>query len=742
MARYRKDEETVDLSRRWVLKAGLAAGGGMMLGFDILPAAAQTAAASGPAQLNNYVLIAPDGAVTIMAKNPEVGQGIKTMLPMLIAEELDVDWARVTAKQTDADQALYGGQVAGGSTATPSNFLPMRRVGAAARAMLVQAAAETWGVPPAECATALGVVRHGASGRTLTYGELAARAARLTPPELNAVPLKDVKDFKIIGRRTTGVDNPSIVTGKPLFGIDAVVPGMVYAVFEKCPVFAGKVVSANLDEVKALPGIRDAFIVKGGETFDGLRDGVAILADHWWIADRARTTTLKVVWDESRGKGQTTDLFDRQAAALAGQAPGRSVRKDGDPDAALAGAAKVVEAAYSYPFLAHAPMEPMNCTAHVTPGKVEIWAPSQNPSSGKGLVARTLGVEPSTVTIHMMRCGGGFGRRLSNDYMADAAAISKQAGVPVKLVSSRADDMRQSLYRPGGWHNFKAGVDAAGNLVAWRNHFVTFGANGRDVGSGSLGGGEFPAQYVPNLDYGVSQIALNLPTGPMRAPGSNALAFAHQCFLDEVAHAAGKDPLAFQLELLSRPLPAPAPAAGAPAGPAPRRGLDPARMSGVLRKVGEMSGWGKPLPKGVGRGVACYFSHQGHFAEVVQVTVRDGELKVDKVWIAGDVGSVIINPSGAEAQVEGSALDGISQALGQKITLEDGRVVEANFADNPLMRIDAAPPVEVAFVLTDNPPTGLGEPALPPVIPALCNAIFAATGKRVRTLPIDVSTLA
>jgi isoquinoline 1-oxidoreductase beta subunit len=741
MARYRKDEDTVDLSRRWVLKASAALGGGMMLGFDILPAAAQTA--TGPAQLNNYVLIAPDGAVTIMAKNPEVGQGIKTMLPMLIAEELDADWARVTAKQTDADQALYGGQVAGGSTATPSNYLPMRRVGAAARAMLVQAAAETWSVPAAECATALGVVRHGASGKTLTYGELAARAAKLTPPELNTVPLKDAKDFKVIGRRTTGVDNPSIVTGKPLYGIDTVVPGMVYAVFEKCPVFAGKVVSANLDEVKALPGIKDAFILKGGETFDGLRDGVAILADSWWAADRARTTTLKVVWDDSRGKGQTTELFDKQAAVLAAQAPGRSVRKDGDADAALAGAAKVVEAAYSYPFLAHAPMEPQNCTAHVTPGKVEIWAPSQNPSSGRGAVARTLGVEASTVIIHMTRCGGGFGRRLSNDYMVDAAAIAKQAGVPVKLISSRADDMRQSVYRPGGWHHFKAGVDAQGRLVAWKNHFVTFGANGRDVSSASLGGGEFPAQYAPNLDYGVSQIALNLPTGPMRAPGSNALAFVHQCFLDEVAHAAGKDPLAFQLDLLSRPLPPPAPPAGAPAGgPPPRRGLDPVRMAGVLKKAGEMSGWGKPLPKGTGRGIACYFSHSGHFAEVVQVTVKGGELRVDKVWVAGDVGSVIINPSGAEAQVQGSALDGISQALGQRITLEDGRVVEANFGDNPLMRIDVAPPVEVAFVLTDNAPTGLGEPALPPVIPALCNAIFAATGKRVRTLPIDVSTLA
>jgi isoquinoline 1-oxidoreductase beta subunit len=615
----------------------------------------------------------------------------------------------------------------------------MRRVGAAARGMLVQAAAETWGVPASECSTASGVVRHGASGRSLTYGALAGRAAKIAPPELDAVPLKDPKDFRIIGRRTTGVDNPSIVTGKPLYGIDAVVPGMVYAVFEKCPVFAGKVVSANLDEVKALPGVKDAFIVRGGETFDGLRDGVAILADNWWTADRARTTTLKVVWDESRGQGQSTDLFDKQAATLAAQAPGRSVRKDGDADAALAGAAKVVEAAYSYPFLAHATLEPQNCTAHVTPGKVEIWAPSQNPGSGRNVVARTLGVEASTITIHMMRCGGGFGRRLSNDYMADAAAISRQAGVPVKLICSRADDTRQSLYRPAGWHHFKAGVDAQGHLVAWRNHFVTFGDNGRDVSSAGLGGGEFPAQCVPNLDYGVSQIALNLPTGPMRAPGSNALAFVHQCFLDEVAHAAGKDPLAFQLDLLSRGAPPPAPA---PGGRPPRRGLEPARMAGVLKKAGEMSGWGTPLPRGTGRGIACYFSHSGHFAEVVQVTFKDGALTVDKVWVAGDVGSVIINPSGAEAQVQGSALDGVSQALGQKITLENGRVVQANFADNLLMRINDAAPVEVAFVLTDNPPTGLGEPALPPVIPALCNAIFAATGKRVRSLPIDVSTLA
>ncbi|MDB5440614.1 MAG: aldehyde oxidase and xanthine dehydrogenase molybdopterin binding protein [Caulobacteraceae bacterium] len=730
MARHRHETAAApDLSRRWILKGALAVGGGLMLGFDLVTeAVAAAAAAAGPASLNNYVAIAPDGAVTIMSKNPEIGQGVKTSLPMLIAEELDVDWARVSIDQADANQPAYGNQLAGGSTAIPQNFLPLRRVGAAARAMLVQAAATQWNVPAGECTTSLGVVRHAASNRSATYGALASAAARVTPPDLNTVALKDPKDFKIIGISHPGIDSPKIVTGKPLFGIDVVVPNMVYAVYQKCPVFGGKVATANIDEVKAQPGILDAFIIHGGTTYDGLRDGVAILSNSWWIANRAKTDVLKVTWDEGPAASQSTAGFDAEAARLIAQGPAANSRHDGDADGALASAAKVLEATYAYPYLSHSPLEPQNCTASVTANGVEIWAPTQNPGPGRTLAAQVAGVDVSKVTLHLIRAGGGFGRRLTNDYLADAVAISKQAGRPVKLLWNRTDDIQQDNYRAGGYVHYKTGLDATGRIVGHKEHGLTLARGG--------GGAAFPPAYVRNVDVGSSLITSNLPTGSMRAPGANALAFVQQSFIDELAHAAGKDPFQFQLAQLEVPAPAP----GAPAA-ALGRGANPQRMEGVLRKVAQMANWGAPLPAGTGKGIACYFAFGGHFAEVVQVTVKSGRISVDKVWVAGDIGSTIVNPTAAHAQCEGAVIDGIGQALGLKITLTGGRVEQSSFADYPLIRISQAPQVEVAFVMTDNAPTGLGEPALPPSIPALCNAIFAVTGKRVRKLPIDLASI-
>ncbi|HEV8599528.1 MAG TPA: molybdopterin cofactor-binding domain-containing protein [Gemmatimonadales bacterium] len=721
------------VSRREFLHATLVASGGLLLSMRLGASARGAVAPAANGALNPWIGISPDGIVTIMAQNPEIGQGVKTMLPMLIADELDVDWKDVRVEQAGLDTTNYKDQTAGGSTATPTHWLPMRRVGAAGRALLVGAAAATWGVPEAECTTASGTVRHPKSGRSLKYGALLEKAASLPAPALDQVKLKDPKDFKIIGTRVKGVDNHAIVTGMPLYGIDVKLPGMLYAVYQKCPVLGGTVVSANLDEIRGLWGVRQVFTLEGGTAFDGLRSGVAIVADSWWAARKAREQ-LKVVWNEGPAAAQSSAGFAAQAAELAKQPPQRSLRKDGDVVAALGGAAQVVRAEYSYPFLSHATLEPQNCTAQYQDGKLELWVRTQTPENGRALAAKTLGLQPGDVTIHLTRLGGGFGRGLRNDYLVEGAAIAKQVnGVPVKLLWTREDDMANDFYRPGGFHYLTGGVDAAGKLVAWRNHFVSFGEGQRFASSAGISATEFPQRFIPNFALDASVMPLGVPTGPLRAPGSNGIAFVMQSFLDELAHAAGKDPLQFRLELL---------ASGQP--PSEGNSLNADRMRGVLQLVAEKSGWAaKRQERGKGMGVAFHYSHLGHFAEVVQVSVtRQGALAVEKVWVAGDIGSQVINPSNAEQQAQGSVIDGIGQALALEITIEGGHAVQSNFDHYELPRLTKAPPeIEVHFRISDNPPTGLGEPALPPVLPALCNAIFAATGKRIRALPIGKQDL-
>lgn len=743
---------TTQMTRRSFLNVSALAGGGMLLGLYLRPTLGAQGGppAAAPLSPNAFVRITPEGVVYITAKNPEVGQGIRTSLPMIIADELDVDWSAVRYEQADVNQVKYGPQVAGGSTGTPTNWTPMRQVGAAARQMLIAAAAATWGVPEAECTTTSGQVKHAASGRTLGYGALATRAAALTPPDLATIKLKEKKDYTIIGTKVRGVDVSSIVRGQPIFAIDFTVPGMLSAVFQKCPVFGGKVASANLDEIKALPGVRHVFVVEGGTNLTTLVGGVAIVADTWYQAKTAREK-LKVTWNEGPTASQSSTGFAAQAAQLAPQPPAQWIRQDGDVDGALKSAAKVVEAAYSYPFVSHAQLEPENCVAKFENGKLEIWAPSQTPGNALQGLMSTLGLQLEDITMHQLRGGGGFGRRLTNDYVIETAWIAKVlAGTPVKLLWTREDDMAHDFYRPGGFHHFRAGLDASGALVAWRNHFVTYGAPNATgtmttVNSANIGAAEFPAGFVPNYALGQSMMALGVPTGAMRAPGSNGLAFVMQSFIDELAHAAGKDPIQFRLDLLNSPIPPPPPAAGNNAGRG-GRGFGPQfnadRMKGVLQLVREKSAWGAtPMPKGRGMGAGCHFSHSGYFAAVADVSVNaNKQVRVHKVWVAGDIGSQIINPLNAENQVQGSVIEAMSHLMNWEITIDAGRALQTNFHQYQPTRINQAPTaVEAHFIETANPPTGLGEPALPPVLGAIMNALFVASGTRIRTVPLAKS---
>jgi isoquinoline 1-oxidoreductase beta subunit len=739
-------KETV--SRRTLLKVGALAGGGFALTATIpMAARAATFAKAGEptgATLSAFVSILPDNTITIVGKNPEIGQGIKTMLPMLIAEELDADWDQVRIEQADFHATKYGFQFAGGSFATPMNWMPMRQVGAAARSMLISAAAKRWGVPESVLSAAKGKVfdTRAAAGheRSLTYGELAADAAKLTAPDPATVPLKDASKFSIIGRSISGIDSPRIVRGEPIFGVDTKLPGMRWAAYERAPTFGAKFVSADLDAARAVPGVEDVFVLQGGDNPELLVDGVAIIANNWWIAKQARAK-LNVQWDTGKWGSHSTAGYNARAAELLAGTPAKELGKSGDVETAFASAAKVIEADYAYPFLAHVPMEPMNTTALMREdGTMEMWAPTQIPQSGHAGVAQLLGLKPEQVIVHLTRMGGGFGRRLANDFMVQAAAIAaKKPGTPVQLIWSREDDIRSDFYRPAGWHRLRAAIDASGKMTALDTHFVTFETNGQVPMPASMAPDEFPAKFLDNTRFGQSTIETRVPMGSLRAPRSNALSFVYQSFLDEVAQAQGKDLPSMMLELM----------AGRDAFPGSRGfggmetpGYSPPRASAVIRKAMEMSNWSAASGDGRAKGFGFYFSHLGYFAEVVEASLGErGAVNVHNVWAAGDVGSHIINPFGAHNQVEGAIIDGLGQALALAVEIENGGAKQSNFHEYQIPRMPMTPRIQIQWVKSDNAPTGLGEPALPPVIPALTNALAKLTGKRIRRLPIDTKQL-
>ncbi len=735
---------TAPIDRRGFLRFSALAGGGLMLGLylrtggrglaNIINASADAAGEFAP---NAYLRISPQGVVTLISKVPECGQGIKTSLPMVIAEELSVDWKDVVIEVAEAtaqySNPWYG---AGGSTSTPNHYDTFRHAGASARMMLVTAAAQTWKVPESECHADASAVHHKPSGRKLTYGELVATAAKLPVPDEKSVVLKDPKQFKLLGKRISGVDNPKLVTGQPLFGIDTKVPGMLYAVYEKCPAFGGQVASANLDAVKALPGVKDAFVIAGTDEPNGLMPGVAIVADSTWAAFTARRA-LKVTWKEGANASESWEDFASRAEVAAARPGTIQLRKDGDVAAALNQAKTVVEATYTYPFISHANLEPQNCTAHYKDGELEIWAPTQNPGNGRELLSRVLGIPQEKIRIHVTRIGGGFGRRLFSDFMAEAAAIAMKVPAPVKLTWNREDDLRHDHYRAGGFHFLEGGVDEEGNVVAWRSHFVTFGNTKDQPGNGAgMSKDEFPGRWVPNFHSEATVLQTAVPMGYWRAPGSCSLAWVMHSFIDELAYAAGGDPLKFRLDLLGDGDELPG---DGPWNPP----YNIKRMRAVVQEAAKRGGYPKPLPKGRGRGLAFHFSHRGYVAQVADVTVsKDGTLKVDKVTCVCDVGSQIVNLSGAENQVQGSIVDGLGAALYQDLDIDRGRIVQSNFHDYPMIRMADTPTViDIHFLKTDFPTTGLGEPALPPIAPAVCNAIYAAIGKRIRTLPMSKTDL-
>jgi isoquinoline 1-oxidoreductase beta subunit len=708
--------------REFIQVTATAAGGLLVLGAP----RAMHGLAGGT--LGPFVEIGPDGSVTIAAKNPEIGQGVKTALPLIVAEELDVAWDKVRVVQADLDRR-YGDQFAGGSTAVSENFNALRRAGATARHLLLAAAAARWGVDPAACRTELGAVIHDPSRRRLGYGSLAAAAARLDPPA--EVPLKPRSAYRLLGTRVRATDQPAIVAGRAVYGLDVRVPGMLHASVLHPP-FGHRLAALDAAAAEAVPGVRRVVRIEPLPSPLHLRQGVAVVAESTWAAIEG-VRALRAAWERVAGPPVDSEAI-RTAMHQAVARPGEPVRRDGDVDAALARAARVVEATYEVPLLAHVPMEPINCTADVRPGRAEVWGPMQDPDGVRDLAARVTGLPAGSITVHMTRSGGGFGRRLISDYGAEAAYLSKAVGAPVQVLWTREEDLSQDFYRPCGVHRLRAGLDSSGRLVAWDHHLANpsryaYAENGQPPVVSELYPDDFPAGFVPDFRLAYTHIPCGIPGGAWRSTLHSSNAFAVESLVNELAHALGRDPLAYRLELLGAPRRLDYKGHGGPV-------FDTGRLAGVLRLVAEKAGWGSPLPAGRARGIAGHFTFGSYAAHVAELSrAPDRGFRVDRIVVAVDCG-LVVNRSGAEAQVQGGVLDGLSAALYGAVTVENGRVRETNFDRYRLVRMREAPRVETWFVSSEAPPSGLGEPPVPPVAPAVASALFALTGDRPRRLPL------
>lgn len=703
---------SIQFDRRSFLKVTATTGGGMMLGLSWAASAAEISEAPFMEAMtfNAFVKISPEGVITIMSPNPECGQNIKTAMPMLVAEELDCDWSKVVVEQAGLDSTKYTRQVAGGSGSTPASWKPLRTAGATARQMLISAAAKRWNVSASECSTNMGVVLHSASGKKATYGELATDAAKMEVPK--DVPLKAVKDFKIIGQSHKAVDNKKIFTGKQEFGLDFKREGMLIGVVARPPAFGMKIKSVNDSRTKAMPGIKQ--VIRFGNK-------VAVLGTSTWEVLKGRER-LAIEWEVDTKLESSAD-HDAKMAELLGKPVEKPQRKDGDALAQFEGAHKVIESKFEAPFLPHAPMEPMNFFADVREDKAELIGPTQNPGSARNAAAQVLGIAPDKVSVMMTRMGGGFGRRLNADFAAEAAEVSKLAKAPVKLMWTREDDMTGGIYRPACHYLYRAALDAQGNVKA-----IHVRGAGLNVGN-PLRENNFPAGAMEHfLAEGHNQQS-NITTGPWRAPVHNFLAFAEQSFLDEIAIATGKDPVQMRLDWLAQ-------AEKSPVGNVPYK-ID--RFRNTIELAAKKANWGK-APAGVFQGFSAYFSFNTYVAQVVEVTMEAGQPKIKRMVCAVDCG-VVINPEHAINQIEGGLVDGLGHAMFSNMTFKDGVPEQTNYDTYRTIKMGDTPPVEVYFVENELDPTGLGEPALPPLSAALGNAIFKATGIRLRKQPFSLNGL-